>query len=228
MRAAFFSNSNIKMYYKCVNCDSLIIDPEQYDRIYEEKKDKMISRLHEKFTRGKTDEDKRKLLDDILQSSPGGITGGSTKNYTGALILEPEVIPFYEEIREFHMYTNMYGGKDEEYRKKPYWVDPADPPLMSVENYKSIEKEVEKFAKNKGLTKEQKKIRGMLKDKNDEEISSILEKLYEEFFDEELKVYGKKIEKSYVGDPEHSTNNSSYQVIFSYPELEIMKIGKCV
>ncbi|MFW5895613.1 MAG: hypothetical protein ACOCT9_02595 [archaeon] len=52
-------------------------------------------------------------------------------------------------------------------------------------------------------------------------------RLVREFFDEELEVYGKKIDKCYVGDPVISTGNSSYQIIFSYPDLEIKKIGKC-
>lgn len=227
MRAGLAPDQRTTLYYECTNCSSFIRDTEEYDRIYEENREEIIAKFHEKFIGDKTEEEKKQLLDDILESSPGGTTGGGDNNYTGALILEPKVVSFYEEISEFHMYTNMYGGKDSEYRKKPYWVKPAKPPLMSVGEYKTIVEEVEKYSEGKGLSKKQKSIRKMLKDNKDEEINSILEKLYEEFFDEELEVYAKKIDKSYVGDPVISTQNSSYQIIFSYPELEIIEIGKC-
>jgi len=227
MSAALAPDHRTKLYYECKNCGSFIKDPKKYDKIYEENKDEIIAKFHEKFTKGKTEDEKKELLDDILQSTTGGSTGGGSNTYTGALILEPEVVPFYEEISEYHTYTNMYGGKDSEYRKKPYWVKPAKPPLMSEDKFESTKKVVKKYSSNKKLSRHQKKIRKKLKEKKDEKINSVLEDLYEEFFDEELKVYGKKIDKSYVGDPVIPTGNISYQVIFSYPDLEIMKIGKC-
>ena len=227
MNAALAPDDRTKLYYECKKCGYFQPDPKRYDEIYEKNKDEIIAKFHENFTKGKTEDEKKDLLDDILQSTTGGSTGGGSNTYTGALILEPEVVPFYEEISEYHTYTNMYGGKDSEYRKKPYWVKPAKPPLMSQDKFESANNVVRKYSRNKALSRHQKKIRKRLKEKKDEKINSVLEDIYDEFFDEELEVYGKKIDKSYVGDPVIPTGNSSYQIIFSYPDLEIMKIGKC-
>jgi len=98
---------------------------------------------------------------------------------------------------------------------------------MSLDKYDLAVKEVEKFADNQGLSEKQNKARKIVKENQTEKIKANLKTLYEDVFDEELTVYGKHIEKHYIKDPNIPTQNKSYQIIFSYPELKIIKMGKC-
>jgi len=98
---------------------------------------------------------------------------------------------------------------------------------MSLEKYDLAVKEVGKFADNQDLSEKQNKARKIVKENQTEKIKSNLKILYEDVFDEKLTVYGKHIEKHYIKDHNIPTQNKSYQIIFSYPELKIIKIGKC-
>lgn len=227
MKAALPPNSRTPLYYECKNCNNFIKDTEKYDRIYEENKDEIIAKFHERFAKRKTDEEKRDLLDAILDKRTSGNAGGGTTKENGAIILEPIVIPFYEKYTKKTWKSGRRGSSYMSETAYYTWVKPTRPPLLAQDELLTILKEIQKFENNQQLSKKQESAKEILKNNEKEKIGKLLEKIYDRLFDKGLKVYGKRKDKSFVHDPVNPTLNNSYQIIFSYPDMEIKKIGKC-
>lgn len=211
------------LFYECKSCGLFWKYPKLFDIFYD--KDKIIAYFQKRYSEGKTEEEKRELLENLLSSRSSYLNSEGSCNGKGVIVLKPEVIPFYQSYTTETWVSNYFGLSDMRERSSMRWTRPIKYPIIQEKEVETIYEVVDKFQQGTGLSEAQQRAKKLLEADVKKSISELLESIYEES-SKSLTVWGFVHDMRYIKSPD-PTVNRSYQIVFSYPELEILGTGRC-
>ena len=218
-----FMNPDGPLYYACNTCGMFSDEPEKIDQIYN--KEMIIAYFQIKYLEGKTEEEKRELLDNVLSNKVSYLFSEGSIKGTGVIVFEPVVIPFYQSYTTESWVSNYYGLSDMKSSTSWKWVEPTKYALLKRDEVETISDVVENFREGTDLSEDQSRAKELLEENKNKSVRELLDLIYEEC-SERLTVWGYRKDKCYINST-NPTINRSYQILFSYPELEILGVGRC-
>lgn len=218
-----FMNPDGPLYYACNTCGMFSDEPEKIDQIYN--KEMIIAYFHIRYLEGKTEEEKRELLDNVLSNKVSYLFSEGSIKGIGVIVFEPVVIPFYQSYTTESWVSNYYGLSYMKSSTSMRWVKPIKYSLLKEDEVETISDIVGKFEEGTELSEGQSRARRVLEENQKKSIKELLELIYEGTC-ESLTVWGYRHDTCFNRSV-IPTYNGSYQLIFTYPDLEILDIGRC-